>query len=97
MKNIKAIQIVTSNTNVNCIIKEISDYIPNVTIDVASVINVNIDFDTLLVQNSDVNKANVFIIEDLLGDQKVSKIIFLYSKKKMQENYNEPSRNSVSL
>ncbi|KAF9803767.1 hypothetical protein SFRURICE_012066, partial [Spodoptera frugiperda] len=70
MKRIKTTQIVTSNTNIICIIKGISTLIPNVTIDVASIINVNIDFDTLLVQNSDADKANVFIIEDLFGNKK---------------------------
>ncbi|KAH9645168.1 hypothetical protein HF086_005713 [Spodoptera exigua] len=70
LKRIKTTQIVTSNTNIICIIKGISTLIPNVTIDVASIINVNIDFDTLLVQNSDVDKANVFIIEDLFGNKK---------------------------
>lgn len=71
LKRIKATQIVTSNTNINCIIQEISNCLPNVIIDVASIINVNIDFDTLLGQNTDVNKANVFIIEDLMGNEKV--------------------------
>ncbi|KAJ8720391.1 hypothetical protein PYW07_012434 [Mythimna separata] len=80
MKGIKATQIITSNTNINCIIQEISNYIPNVAIDVASIINVNIDFDTLLVQNSDVDKANVFIIENLLGDEKKSKALQYISK-----------------
>ncbi|PZC84556.1 hypothetical protein B5X24_HaOG204586 [Helicoverpa armigera] len=70
LRRIKATQIVTSNTNINCIIKEISGSIPNVVIDVASIINVSIDFDTLVVQNSDAGKANVFIVEDLLGDEK---------------------------
>nr|XP_049700707.1 fatty acid synthase [Helicoverpa armigera] len=70
LRRIKATQIVTSNTNINCIIKEISGSIPNVVIDVASIINANIDFDTLVVQNSDAGKANVFIVEDLLGDEK---------------------------
>ncbi|XP_022827106.1 fatty acid synthase-like [Spodoptera litura] len=70
MKRIKATQIVTSNTNIICIIKGISTLIPNVMIDVASIINVNIDFDTLLVQNSDADKANVFIFEDLFGNKK---------------------------
>ncbi|XP_075976879.1 fatty acid synthase-like [Anticarsia gemmatalis] len=70
LNKIKVTQIVTSNKNINCIIKDLAHNIPNVSIDVASVVNVDSDYDSMMVQNSDAGKANVFVVEDLLGDKK---------------------------
>lgn len=72
MNEIRVTQIVTSNNNIICIIKEISQNIPKVKIDVASEINVSADYETLLSQNTNTQKANVFIFENILDNEKVS-------------------------
>lgn len=68
--SIKVTQIVTSNKNINCIISEISDNIPNVQIDVASVMDTTF-LDASDFQDADPEKTNVFVIENLLVDEKV--------------------------
>lgn len=79
--SIQVTQIVTSNKNLSCLIAEISDNIPNVQIDVASVIDVAV-LEAAIVQNTDPEKANVFVIENLLIDEKVTLSIITYSNLK---------------
>ncbi|CAB3255958.1 unnamed protein product [Arctia plantaginis] len=69
MNEIRVTQIVTSNNNINCIIKEISQNIPNVNINVVSELNVSEDYEALLSRNMDTQKANVFILENLLDNE----------------------------
>ncbi|CAH0625662.1 unnamed protein product [Chrysodeixis includens] len=68
-KSIQVTQFVTSNKNINCLIAEIADNVPNVQIEVASVLEVA-NLEAAVVENTDPEKANVFVIEDLLIDEK---------------------------